>query len=636
MSHEEQIVAEFNQETGKYWSTHADYEQVHALLLYWTDNDLNVETEVLRLQTLFQGDLGFTVKIYKILRENSAMQLQCELSKYVKQNSLQKRSLTIVYYGGHADEIDDSTKPGYSHWRAKEKGVPTLDWFEIQPTLYHAQGDVLVILNCCHAALKTRGTKTGKMEVLAACGAGSRVPQPGRVSFTSVLIREMRKCLKAGDVINVSRLTRHLWADKTEPALTVTQVYFDLSQHDQRSIVLKPLERPGFAKKQRSTSSFVFLKVPLQEDLTGRQIADWLKSFPPEVIQDVNIEALVLKARRLEGLKCREALFPGSILGKLSESAQLEIRRMNSGLSQVISSTASLANDAEPSVATALSIQEASSNAELTKKVISDIQTNISGVYYSVEGSILSDVDYKWWWLSKAFGVVFEIDMVQNPIEAPVALSNLYKTRHYVPLDLRIALAHTLAIALGNFHKVGWVHKELNSGSILFFRTALASDETTEPVSAYLEYQDIDFCQPRLFGFSCSRPDDGHTRLADDYNTKRNFYRHPERWGKPTAKFKKYHDVYALSIIFLEIAYWKPIKSFEEMKANPLDKWKCSALLLARIATDLPHRVGQNFSDAIKACLDFQTLTGGFDELKIHQEFRRKIIEKLETKGGFS
>ena len=31
--------------------------------------------------------------------------------------------------------------------------------------------DVLVILDCCHAALKTRGEKEVKMEVLAASGS---------------------------------------------------------------------------------------------------------------------------------------------------------------------------------------------------------------------------------------------------------------------------------------------------------------------------------------------------------------------------------------------------------------------------------------------------------------------------------
>lgn len=57
------------------------------------------------------------------------------------------------------------------------------------------------------------------MEVLAACGSDSRVPQPGRFSFTSVLIREIRNRLRVGEVIGIKALHKHLWADGTHLAL---------------------------------------------------------------------------------------------------------------------------------------------------------------------------------------------------------------------------------------------------------------------------------------------------------------------------------------------------------------------------------------------------------------------------------
>ena len=97
----------------------------------------------------------------------------------------------------------------------KQDGGPTLKWFLLQPALYLAQGDVLVILDCCHAAHKTRGSKEGKMEVLAACGSGSLVPAPGRLSFTSVLVRQVKKQLKSGEEIGIRCLHKHLWDDKT-------------------------------------------------------------------------------------------------------------------------------------------------------------------------------------------------------------------------------------------------------------------------------------------------------------------------------------------------------------------------------------------------------------------------------------
>ena len=60
------------------------------------------------------------------------------------------------------------------------------------------------------------------MEVLAACGSDSRVPQPGRFSFTSVLIREIRNRLRAGEVISIKALHRYLWVRGTRPALKGT------------------------------------------------------------------------------------------------------------------------------------------------------------------------------------------------------------------------------------------------------------------------------------------------------------------------------------------------------------------------------------------------------------------------------
>ena len=102
----------------------------------------------------------------------------------------------------------------------KESGGPTLNWLTIQPTLMFAPGDVLLILDCCHAATKYRHLKDGKMEVLAACGSGSRVPAPGRLSFTTVLVREVKKRLRTHPSFSIKWLFNHIWNDKTEPGLT--------------------------------------------------------------------------------------------------------------------------------------------------------------------------------------------------------------------------------------------------------------------------------------------------------------------------------------------------------------------------------------------------------------------------------
>jgi hypothetical protein len=37
-------------------------------------------------------------------------------------------------------------------------------------------------------------------------------------------------------------------------------------------------------------------------------------------------------------------------------------------------------------------------------------------------------------------------------------------------------------------------------------------------------------------------------------------YRHPNRWGEPTSRFEKLHDVYYLSVMLLEIGLWQVVR----------------------------------------------------------------------------
>lgn len=101
---------------------------------------------------------------------------------------------------------------------------PTVEWFPLQIQLGNAYSDVLVLLDCCYAATKIyRKFENGQFEILAASGSGSRVPKPGRLSFTSVLIRELKRQIDAGKDVPIRWLQMHLWSALTQPALTGKQ-----------------------------------------------------------------------------------------------------------------------------------------------------------------------------------------------------------------------------------------------------------------------------------------------------------------------------------------------------------------------------------------------------------------------------
>lgn len=130
--------------------------------------------------------------------------------------------------------------------------------------------------------------------------------------------------------------------------------------------------------------------------------------------------------------------------------------------------------------------------------------------------------------------------------QSPYMLLDLYKSQSRMPLGHRICLAHALAVALENFHRVGWVHKEIRSSNIFF----IPGDQSTViPGSARTPSAlagSINLSTPWLFGFEYARSEDAGTKLEEDHNLTNNLYRHPFRWGRPRAKFTKAHDVYSL------------------------------------------------------------------------------------------
>lgn len=225
------------------------------------------------------------------------------------------------------------------------------------------------------------------MEILAACASRLGTPRPGKLSFTSALIREIAKQIKGGKGVTIRWLHTTLWDNKTQPALTreccrggfawpkglmvtlgraETPVYFSLARHDMQSIVLAPLpspEAPGFAKKQKAPSSFLFLKVSLDDDPTGRQIANWLQGFTPSIVRGIDIEGMVLKARNIQALTQNGDVFAGPVLGKLSPRAKQEILDNIHSLSRTMITSAwmaqqgSMMEDKETVLSTASTFQ---------------------------------------------------------------------------------------------------------------------------------------------------------------------------------------------------------------------------------------------------------------------------------------
>lgn len=84
----------------------------------------------------------------------------------------------------------------------------------------------------------------------------------------------------------------------------------------------------------------------------------------------------------------------------------------------------------------------------------------------------------------------------------------------------------------------------------------------------------------------------------------------------------------------LEIGLWKQIQQFPELKKPRIDPWTVKEDLLSKNKKDLPHMVGQNFSDAIDACFRFKEFTIGLNEFETQRMLKEKIIERLQKAVG--
>jgi serine/threonine protein kinase len=209
-------------------------------------------------------------------------------------------------------------------------------------------------------------------------------------------------------------------------------------------------------------------------------------------------------------------------------------------------------------------------------------------------------------------GLVYKLSNSPDlPDRKVKTLSEVLASREDLPdLGKRILLARRLATSMLEFHKVGWLQREVSSFNIVFV------------FSAESFWQD-QVEKPYFVGFSNSRPNQqsAFSEYMDRKSRLQMEYQHPE-YRRSRIRYRPEFDYYSLGMVLLEIGLWKPLyKVTEEISGSPEDM--LAELLESRLPR-LGQYIGLIFRDVVEACLtwDIQGAVG-------IDSFARRVVEPL-------
>ncbi|KAL1796259.1 hypothetical protein ACET3X_004799 [Alternaria dauci] len=300
------------------------YAAVRAVILHWEDSDRleDYVREAEMVESFFKEGLKFDTQVWAIPSNHS----QIEMRKFVmdQQALLVRRMalldapcLLIIHYGGHGDKDDDIhyTGPGGPQqrravWRAQREGGPSVRWYEVQQLFIDVPFDVLLLLDCCHAAQAGRDTgdealdkPPSGVELLAAAGDKAETPHPGDLSFTNGMIKLMKEWIKEKKQVKISELHAALVHRKADLYTTPFHVHLRAGPSE-RSVVLEKLPEPGEQTESMvAWRAAVSVTIGMREPLTHailKNIGRWLfDEAPNELVAGLKVERVLTQTANI-------------------------------------------------------------------------------------------------------------------------------------------------------------------------------------------------------------------------------------------------------------------------------------------------------------------------------------------------
>ena len=234
---------------------------------------------------------------------------------------------------------------------------------------------------------------------------------------------------------------------------------------------------------------------------------------------------------------------------------------------------------------------------------------------------------------------VYHFRIPDNYKKKSITLYDAIKTldRHSRPtLEERLTMAHHIAKAVEQWHRVDWVHQSISSHNIIFLKPESKSSNNR-----------WDFDAPLLHGFDFARPDAKLSIGRYVENIELDIYRHPDRQGEVRNGHRKEHDLYSLGVVLLEIGLWRSSREMVEQRARNLQKARKSAAtkdetgkvakedmvkwLTDTVRDSLAHYVGLDYQDAVRTCLtsEFGVKTDDERKSKLLDAIEKMVLQKL-------
>ncbi|KAF8851256.1 hypothetical protein BDZ45DRAFT_750839 [Acephala macrosclerotiorum] len=665
---------EFKRSLGDYFVGGTQYyTHVNVLLLYWEEDDLGCQKELKKLTGVLEEHFHyqFTSSLFPLgdLLEWSPL-LQREISEFVLKHSLES-TLTVIYYAGHGDPDDETVERQRKLiLAAKEQGGPILRWSDVQPALNAADGDMLLLLDCCHASLAARSLRSPEIEILAACAMNLTTAGVGRRSFTSAIISQLKEVSRASCSISV--LALHSWLSSDLAGLSESPFHFGSAKSHGGSIVLKPLPQPPMPQSilihPRESVASITLRVQFLEDPEVKELASWVKTSAPSSVAAIDIERALFHRQKLQQFLTQKeiiGLTENSLLDSADKDDKAALLKTLSAVEQVKPLEEGTLNRqlADPGLAIDTYERLKRSNKSLFRLIRELIFSSSSSQTAEgldiLEGNKLARSTG----LSNSASVMMILanDGCAGARQVELESLNIQETKHSlicgtiggqevlieykeasqdsygcvpketterVPLapgidrpalGQRFKLTHKIAQAVYCFHSHGWVHKNLRSENIIFL-------------------QEKDYDEPWLFGPEYCRLESDFSSRRNDWNIERNIYRHPERWGRPGVPAKKVHDIYG--VIPLEIRLWQRAITLSLDTTNGFRHCKRGEAVQSQFREQtqarLGYTMGEKYQRIVSMCLDghetaFDVEAENKNDSKFLRTFREQVLDVLES-----